>query len=152
MRRLSVFETLFADVRFATRSLLKTPGFVLIVVFSLALGVAANSTIFSVMNALLYRPLPYPSPERLVAIWQTVPGHPEFQNAPPIAENVDWNQQNKAFESIALISQNDTASVAGAGDPRPLHVQYVTPNLFDLLGAKAVVGRVFQATFSAIGG
>src|SRR5215470_10056060 len=113
---LEVFEGFWADVRFAARSLLKTPGFVLIVVFSLALGIAANSTIFSVLNALLYRPLPYPDPERLVAIWQTVPGHPDWQNAPPIAENADWNQQNKVFEGIALISQNDTASVAGVGE------------------------------------
>ena len=148
MAKLSMLETLLADVRFAARSLLKTPGFVVIVVFSLALGIAANSTIFSVLNALLYRPLPYPNPERLVAIWQTVPGHPEWQNAPPIAENVDWNQQNKAFEEIALISQNDTASVAGVGEPRPLHVQYVTPDLFTLLGAKPILGRVFQASES----
>jgi putative ABC transport system permease protein len=148
MRSFGMFETLLADVRFATRSLLKTPGFVVIVVFSLALGIAANSTIFSVLNALLYRPLPYPNPEQLVVIWQTVPGHPDWQNAPPIAENVDWNRQNKVFEAIALISQNDTASVAGVGEPRPLHVQYVTPDLFTLLGAKPVLGRVFQASES----
>lgn len=148
MRTFRILDTWLGDVRFAARSLLKTPGFVLIVVLSLALGIAANSTIFSVLNALLYRPLPYPDPERLVVIWQTVPGHPDWQNAPPIAENVDWNQQNKVFEGIALISQNDTASVAGVGEPRPLHVQYVTPDLFTLLGAKPVLGRVFQASES----
>jgi predicted permease len=148
MKTLALLENITTDVRFAARNLLKTPGFLLIVVLSLALGIAANSTIFSVLNALLYRPLPYPDPERLVVIWQTVPGHPDWQNAPPIAENVDWNQQNKVFEDIALISQNDTASVAGAGEPRPLHVQYVTPNLFALLGAKPILGRIFQASES----
>ena len=98
--RLDVFEALWTDVRFATRSLLRTPGFVAIVVFSLALGIAANSTIFSVLNTLLYRPLPYPDPEKLVVIWQTVPGHPDWRDAPPIAENVDWNKQSHVFEGI----------------------------------------------------
>jgi putative ABC transport system permease protein len=126
--------------------LLKSPGFLAVVILSLALGIGANSTIFSVLNALLYRPLPYPEPDRLVVIWQTVPGHPDFRNAPPIAENVDWRQQNHVFEDIGLLSQNDTASVAGAGEPRPLHVQYLTPNFFALLGAKPILGRVFQAS------
>ena len=145
---LEVFEGFWADVRFATRSLLKTPGFVAIVVFSLALGIAANSTIFSVLNTLLYRPLPYPDPEKLVAIWQTVPGHPDWRNAPPIAENVDWNKQSHVFEGIGLLSQNDTASVSGIGEPRQLHVQYLTPNLFALLRAKPIVGRIFSASES----
>jgi putative ABC transport system permease protein len=146
--RLDVFEAFSADVRFATRSLLKTPGFVGIVVFSLALGIAANSTIFSVLNTLLYRPLPYPDPERLVVIWQTVPGHPDWRNAPPIAENVDWNKQNHVFESIGLLSQNDTASVSGIGEPRQLHVQYLTPNFLALLRAKPILGRIFSASES----
>ena len=143
-----MFEALWADVRFATRSLLKTPGFVGIVVFSLALGIAANSTIFSVLNTLLYRPLPYPDPEELVVIWQTVPGHPDWRNAPPIAENVDWNKQSHVFEGIGLLSQNDTASASGIGEPRQLHVQYLTSNLFVLLRAKPILGRIFSASES----
>ncbi len=148
MRTFGFFETISADVRFATRSLLKSPGFLAVVVFSLALGIAANSTIFSVLDTLLYRPLPYPDPEKLVVIWQTVPGHPEWRNAPPIAEQVDWKKQNHVFEDIGLLSQNDTASVSGVGEPRPLHVQYLTPNFFALLGAKPILGRVFQASES----
>ncbi len=148
MRTFSFFETISADVRFAARSLLKSPGFLAVVVFSLALGIAANSTIFSVLDTLLYRPLPYPDPDRLVVIWQTVPGHPEWRNAPPIAEQVDWKKQNHVFEDIGLLSQNDTASVSGVGEPRPLHVQYLTPNFFALLGAKPILGRVFQASES----
>src|SRR3984893_11291684 len=139
-------ENFSADLRLSTRSLLKNPGFLVVVVLSLALGIAANSTIFSVLNALLYRPLPYPAPERLVVLWQTVPGHPDWRNAPPIAEQVDWSRQNNVFEDVALLSQNDTASVAGLGEPRPLHVQYVTPNLFALLRAKPILGRIFLAS------
>lgn len=146
MRTRALFETLWADVRVATRSLLKNPGFLAVVIFSLALGIAANSTIFSVLNALLYRPLPYPEPEKLVTIWETAPGHPDWRNAPPIAEQVDWKKQNHVFEDIALISFNDTASVSGVGEPRPLHVQYLTPNLFALLGAKPILGRIFLAS------
>src|SRR5467141_3261594 len=143
---LALFETVWLDVRIAIRSLLKNPGFLVVVILSLALGIAANSTIFSVLDTLLYRPLPYPQPEKLVVIWQTQQAHPEQRNAPPIAQQVDWSKQNHVFEDIALISFNDTASVSGLGEPRPLRTQYVTPNLFSLLGAKPIMGRVFLAT------
>src|ERR1700747_3313466 len=111
--RLEVFEALWAGWRFATRSLLKTPGFVAIVVFSLALGIAANSTIFSVLDTLLYRPLPYPQPQKLVVIWQKEAAHPDRTIPPPIAELIDWQQQNHVFEDIALISFNDRTSISG---------------------------------------
>ena len=146
MRTFSFFETLGADMRFAARSLLKNPAFLIVVVLSLALGIAANSTIFSVLDTFLYRPLPYPHPEKLVVIWQTESSHPERTIPPPIAELVDWQKQNHVFEDIAMISFNDTASVSGLGDPRPLRVEYVTPNLFSLLGAKPILGRVFLPT------
>ena len=143
-----LFQTLRSDARVAARSLLRNPGFLAVVVLSLALGIAANSTIFSVLNALLYRPLPYPEPQRLVDMYETVPGHPDWRSAPPIADNVEWNQQNHVFQDIALFSQVDNASVAGAGEPRALHVQYLTPNAFALLGAKAILGRTFLASES----
>ena len=69
MRTFPFFETLGADIRFATRSLMKNPAFLVVVVLSLALGIAANSTIFSVLDTFLYRPLPYPHPEKLVVVW-----------------------------------------------------------------------------------
>jgi putative ABC transport system permease protein len=142
MRTFSLLQTLRADVRFATRSLLKNPGFLVVVVLSLALGIAANSTIFSVLDTFLYRPLPYPHPEKLVVVWETEAAHPDRRIPPPIAELVDWQKQNHVFEDIALISFNDTASVSGLGEPRPLRVEYVTPNLFSLLGAKPTLGRI----------
>src|SRR5258707_229583 len=146
MRMLRVFEIVRADIRFAIRGLLKNPGFLAVVVLSLALGISANSTIFSVLDTLLYRPLPYPEPEKLVVIWETEQAHPDSRNAPPIAELVDWQKQNHVFEDIAMTSFNDTASVSGLGEPRPLRTQYVTPNFFSLLGAKPALGRVFLAT------
>jgi putative ABC transport system permease protein len=137
-------ETLWADVRFAARGLRKSPGFLSVVVLSLGLGIAANSTIFSVMDALLYRPLPYPQPESLVVIWQIDQAHPDSTNAPPIAENVDWMKQNHVFDDISLSSFTDRAIVSGLGEPRPLHAQYVTPSFFAQLGAKPILGRIFQ--------
>src|ERR1700740_2472561 len=146
MRTFPFFDTLGTDIRFATRSLLKNPAFLGVVVLSLALGIASNSTIFSVLNTLLYRPLPYPHPERLVVVWETESAHPDRRIPPPIAELVDWQKQNHVFEDIALISFNDTASISGLGEPRPLRVEYVTPNLFSLLGGKPILGRVFLPT------
>ena len=140
-----LFETFWADLKLAARGLRKSPGFLAVVVLSLALGIAANSTIFSVLNALLYRPLPYPQPQSLVVIWQIDQAHPESTNAPPIAENVDWKNQNHVFEDISLNSFVDRAIASGVGEPRPLHTQYVTPNFFDMLGAKPILGRIFQA-------
>lgn len=140
----ALFGTVWRDVRIAARGLTKSPGFVAVVVISLALGIAANSTIFSILDAILYRPLPYPQSNRLVVLWQSEQAHPESRQAPPIAENVDWKEQNHVFEDIALTSQRDAVAVSGLGDPRTMQTQYVTSNFFALLGAKPILGRVFQ--------
>jgi len=145
MRIPQFFETLGADVKFAARGLRKSPGFLTVVVLSLGLGIAANSTIFSVMNALLYRPLPYPQPQSLVVIWQADQAHPDSLQPPPIAENVDWKKQNHVFDDISLSSFTDRAIVSGLGEPRPLQTQYVTANFFAQLGAKPILGRIFDA-------
>lgn len=145
MRTFALFETFWADVRYATRGLLKNPGFLAVVVLSLALGIAANSTIFSVLNAVLYRPLPYNQPEKLVVIWETEQTHPDSRQAPPIAEMVDWKKQNHVFEDIGLISFIDRSSISGLGEPDQVRVQYLTPNFFSLLGAKPILGRIFLA-------
>jgi len=145
MRSLALFETFRADARYAARGLLKNPGFLAVVVLSLALGIAANSTIFSVLNAVLYRPLPYKQPEKLVVIWETEQAHPDARRAPPIAEMVDWKKQNHVFEDIGLISFIDRASMSGFGEPEQIRVQYLTSNFFSLLGEKPILGRIFLA-------
>src|SRR5450755_1124080 len=143
MRIGEVAQIFYSDVRLGIRSLSKNPGFLVVVILSLAVGIAANSTIFSVLNALLYRPMPFPDPNRLVIIWQFEKTHPESRQGPPIAENLDWKKQNRVFTDIALVSNNDSSVVSGIGEPRPLQALYATPNLFDLLGAKPVLGRVY---------
>jgi putative ABC transport system permease protein len=136
---------LLQDIRYAVRQLRKSPGFLAVVSVSLALGIGANSTIFSVLNAVLYRPMPYEHPERLVAIWQTEVGHPDSEQAPPIAEMNDWKKQNHVFDDIALTSSNEHSTLAGMGEAEAIHVQDVTPNFFGLLGVKPVLGRIFAA-------
>jgi putative ABC transport system permease protein len=143
MRTLSWLQTFGQDLGYAARSLRKNPGFLSVVVLSLALGIGANSTIFSVMNALLYRPLPYPHADRLVAIWETQLSHPEVRQPPPIAELLDWQKQNHVFEDIALTSEMEGGTASGINGPEHIHVQDVTPNFFALLGAKPILGRVF---------
>src|SRR5277367_4911950 len=113
-------ESLLQDVRYGMRGLLKNPGFLAVVVFSLALGIGANSTIFSVLNAVLYRPMPYDHPERLVAIWETAPGQPDAIQPPPIAEVVDWKKQNHVFEDIALTSNTNSSTASGLGEAEPI--------------------------------
>jgi predicted permease len=143
MRTFAWLETIWRDVLHAARTLRKSPGFLAVVVLSLALGIGANSTIFSVINAVMLRRLPYEQPERLMAIWQTVPGQPGERQAPPIAETVDWKKQNDVFEDIALTSFTESGPVSGMGEAEQAQVQNVSPNYFALLGAKPLIGRRF---------
>jgi putative ABC transport system permease protein len=139
------FENIWQDIRLAVRGLRKSPGFLAVVVLSLALGIGANSTIFSMLNALLYRPLPYDHPEQLTVIWQTEKEHPENWQAPPIAELMDWKKQNTVFQDVALTSYTEEVIMSRSGAPEPVRVQYVTPNFFGLLGVQPVLGRIFTA-------
>ena len=145
MRGLFFLHTFIQDLKYAARSLRKNPGFVCVVVASLALGIGANSTIFSVMNALLYRPLPYRGADRMVAIWETPLGHPDQWQPPPIAEVLDWQKQSHVFEEIALTSGTESSILSGASGSEPIRIQDVTPNFFDLLIIKPVLGRTFVA-------
>jgi putative ABC transport system permease protein len=145
MRTLSWLQTFAQDLRYAARSLRKNPSFLSIVILSLALGIGANSTIFSVMNALLYRPLPYKHADRLVVIWEMQLSHPDSWQPPPIAELLDWKSQNHVFEDIALASSSERAVMSGIDGPQPIRVQDATPNLFSLLGVKPIMGRIYEA-------
>lgn len=98
-----VMESLIKDIRYAVRSLGKRPGFAAIAVITLALGIGANTAIFSVVNAVLLRPLPFPDPDRLVMVWEdaSFAGFP--RNTPAPANYADWKDQNRVFENLAAL-------------------------------------------------
>src|SRR5947199_1096178 len=139
---LAYAASLAQDFRLAVRSLCKSPGFLAVVTLSLAFGIGANSTIFSVIDTLLYRPLPYDHPEQLITIWETRVGE-EGTGRAPIAESLDWKRQNHVFQDIALSSFDEETVLSGAGAPEHITVQHLKPNFFSLLGVRRILGRIF---------
>jgi putative ABC transport system permease protein len=137
-------DTLWQDVRYAARILAKNPGFAAVVIFSLALGIGANTAVFSAMNAVLLRALPYEHPETLATVWTTQKTDPGSEDLPPIAEVTDWKKQNHVFADIAGISVTGNVMLAGLGEPGPVLVQRATQNFFDLVGVQPALGRVFR--------
>jgi putative ABC transport system permease protein len=139
------FETLWQDVHYAARILAKSPGFAAVVIFSLALGIGANTAVFSALNTLILQALPYEHPETLTTIWTTQKKNAGSEDdLPPIAEVTDWKKQNHVFADIAAISMSGTATLTGVGEPGPVLVQWATQNFFDLVGTQPVLGRVFR--------
>ena len=139
----SVVEASWQDLSFAARILRKSPGFTIVAVLTLALGIGANTAIFSIVNAVLVRGLPFSQPDRLAVLFQT-PGKSTgvmgwAASGPDI---VDWQRYSRSFEGIAA-SQQDSANLTGGTSPRHLSGQKVTANYFDLLGAQASLGRTF---------
>jgi len=137
-------EGLLQDVRYALRVLRRNPGFTLLAVLTLALGIGANTAIFSLVNAVLLRPLPYAGADRIVQVWHTppesFPGMTRFMVSP--ANYLDWRAQNHVFEFIAAY---DSASLNWAGGDRPEAVTagVVAPEFFAVLGARPLLGRAF---------
>ncbi len=138
-------ETFWQDVRYAARVLAKSPGFAAVVVFSLALGIGANTAVFSALNTVMLHGLPYQHPETLATIWSTKKANPDSEDLPPIAEVTDWKKQNHVFADIAAISMSDRAILTGIGEPGPVRIQSATQNFFDLVGVQPALGRVFRA-------
>ncbi|HWP43881.1 MAG TPA: ABC transporter permease, partial [Blastocatellia bacterium] len=139
-------ETLLQDFRYAIRVLIKGRGVTLTALLAMALGIGANTAIFSAVNAVLLRPLPYAEPDSLVMLWQNNPDvQIGFDLLPSSAANfVDWRDQNRVFESISII---DTAQFAltGLGTPERVGGAQVSHTFFDLMGVQAVLGRTFLA-------
>jgi putative ABC transport system permease protein len=138
-------ETLWQDLRYAARILAKGPGFVVVVVFSLALGIGANTAVFSALNTVLLHGLPYEHSENLATIWPTHKLDPGSEDLPPVAEVADWKKQTHVFSDIAAVGMTFTDTLAGLGEPGPVLVQAATPNFFDVVGVQPAWGRVFSA-------
>ena len=132
------------DIRFAVRSLAKQPWFFLAAVASLAIGIGANTAIFSVANSLLFRPLPYDSPDRLVILWNRSPGLGITQDWFSTAQYLDIKTEHHGFEQLA-IAIGGNYNLTGKGDPERVGVIRVSSNLLSMLGAHAALGRLLTS-------
>ncbi|MGE0127010.1 MAG: ABC transporter permease [Blastocatellales bacterium] len=143
-------NTLFQDIRYGFRGLWRNPGFAIIAVLSLALGIGANTAIFSLVNAVLIRSLPFHDPDRLVMVWEdaSFAGFP--RNTPAPANYADWKSQNQVFEDMAAIATR-SFNLTGDGEPVRINTYGVTANFFSLLGVKPAEGRAFNAGEDAPG-
>ncbi|MGH9431442.1 MAG: ABC transporter permease [Terriglobia bacterium] len=130
------------DLKFGLRMLAKNPGFTAIAVITLALGIGANTAIFSLVNAILLRPLPYPQANRLVMIWETEPSGPGDLYPATGPDFVDWKARNGVFESIAA-GTGTGASLMGTSEPLELNGLEVSPEMFHVLGVQPLAGRTF---------
>jgi putative ABC transport system permease protein len=136
-------ESLLQDIRHGIRTLAKNPGFTAVAVLTLALGIGANTAIFSVVESVLLRPLPYPQPESLVEIWNTYPPQvPQIGLSP--GDYADWREQNASFSEMgAFLGITHGFNLTGEGQPQRVLASYATASLFPMLGARVVAGRTF---------
>jgi predicted permease len=141
-RRVNMLGDLWQDVRYGLRMLLKTPGFTAVAVIALALGIGANSAIFSVVNTILLKPLPYKDPDRLVMVWEDDTKHGYPRDTPAVANYIDWRDQNQVFEGMAAMA-DQSFNLTGVGEPERIDGQRVSANLFPLLGVEPSLGRAF---------
>jgi hypothetical protein len=135
-----LMETFLQDVRYGARVLAKHKGFTAVAVLTLALGIGANTAIFSAVNDLLLRPLPYTDAERVVMLWEVTP-EGRHMNTTSRANFREWRAQGSSFESMAAFSDQRYA-LTGGGDPEEVSVQLATPELFKVLGVEPLLGRV----------
>ncbi len=135
-------ETAAKDLRFAARMLGRSPGFAAVAVLTLALGIGANTAIFSVIDAALLQPLPYQDPEHLVIVWEKNDKQPDHHNTVAPPNFLDWQSQNDSFSGMAAIA-DERDNLTGGGQPQQVVVQLVSANFFSVLGVNPIIGRAF---------
>lgn len=140
------FETLAQDLRLAVRGLVKRPGFVLLAILTLALGIGVNTALFTVVHGVLFRPLPFPHPEQLVSVWERDVGEGEGDNVVAGGQFADWQQQSSSFQEMAVVG-DDSANLSGDGGslPEAIRTRTCSYTLFPLLDVRPVHGRTFSA-------
>ncbi|PYS52519.1 MAG: ABC transporter permease, partial [Acidobacteria bacterium] len=147
-------RSLLQDLRYGVRMLLRSPGFTLVAVIALALGIGANSAIFSVVNAVLLRSLPYKDPDRLVIAWETNPqlldDYLKTHNEASVANFYDWQSQSHVFENLAAFRWRDF-NLTDGDNPEQVLGNSVTPNMFATLGVKPFLGRDFLSEEGEVG-
>lgn len=137
-------DSILRDLKFSIRSLLKRPTLTLIAILTLALGIGANSAIFSVVNALLLNPIDAPALDRVLAVWETQPARGVVRNEVAMANFLDWRAQNQTFEKMGLYRWWST-NLTGTETPERVQGFQVTANFFDVIGVNPALGRGFAA-------
>ena len=143
-------SALLQDIRYAVRTLRRSAGLTAVIIISLAIGIGANSAIFSVVNALLIKPLPYPDPDRLVVLWLRSPGINIPQDWPSPGQYVDVKNENRSFDLMS-ISQGRVGTLLGLQEPERVEVLLTSSTLFQLLGARPLYGRLLGVEDEAPG-
>jgi putative ABC transport system permease protein len=138
-------HNLIADIRYGLRSLMKRPGATVIALVTLALGIGVNTAIFSAVDSILLRPLPFKDSERIVSVWEKSPALGIQQNEAAPANFFDLRNQNQSFEALGAFGPLDI-NLTGAGEPERLDGQLVTANVFSILGVAPALGRTFLPT------
>jgi predicted permease len=147
-RRVQLAESFLQDVRYSLRTMRRNPGFTAVAVVTLALGIGANTAIFSVVNGVLLNPLPYPSPEQLVGLHQS---KANFENGAISYPNfLDWRNDNRSFSAMAIMRRY-SFSLTGLGEAEQVSGVFVSSEFFDLLGIKPVIGRTLRPGEDAVG-
>src|SRR5262245_45463793 len=141
-RGVALIETSMQDLTYGFRQLRRNPGFTLIAVATIALGIAANTAVFSVMNAVLFAKPPYSDPDRLLTVWQSYPAMGEVRGGASAAEYLDYRNRNSTFQSLAGY-ERQSFDLTGDDQPERVSAARATSNLFDTLGIVPQVGRTF---------
>src|SRR5580765_1154073 len=142
LRGLPMIETFLQDTRYAFRMLRKNPGFTAVAVLTLALGIGANTAIFSVVYAVLLKPLPYTNPDQLFTAFQANPQQGIAETGCSYPNFEEWRAQNHVFSEMAGILAHQL-TLTGSGEPSVVNTSVVTPELFALLDVKPLAGRIF---------
>ena len=140
---LRFFDDLGADLRYGLRALRRNPGFTSVAIATLAVGIGATTAIFSFVNAVILKPLPYPHPEQIVSVGEKLPDG--FSNPISTLNFLDWERQNRCFEYLAAIAF-DKVTLTGADRPQEIKVHRVSASYFKVLGVSAAMGRTFAAS------
>jgi putative ABC transport system permease protein len=135
--------TVTQDLKYGLRMLAKNPAFTTVAALTLALGIGANTAIFSIVNAVLLKPLPYQDADCLVMVWEQNPERGWYHNIVSAANFLDWRRQNDVFAQMAAVDPQKAFNLAGTGNPEEVWGERVTTNLFTLLGVRPIMGRDF---------
>src|SRR2546430_16998899 len=144
----NLLTSLPQDLRYGVRVLAKSPGFSLIAILTLALGIGANTAIFSVVNGVLLNPLPFRDPHQLVSMFQEMPN---FKNGSISYPNfIDWRRMNTTFSTMAAYRSTEF-TLTGNGEPERLRGEMISAGFFEILGVNAIMGRTFTADEDRLG-